>query len=802
MKQLNIKFLLALLISMLGVKASAHDIEVKNVDGVSIYYYYVSSTELAVCYRGSNVTLYDNEYMGNVVIPETVIYNGVTYSVTCIGENAFYNCSGLTSITIPNSITSIGNYAFEGCSGLTSIIIPNSVASIGYGVFEYCRGLTSITIPNSVTSIGDGAFSRCSSLTSITIPNSVTSIGEGAFYECSSLSSIAIPNSVTNIGASAFYGTAWYDNQPDGVVYAGKVAYKYKGTMPSNTNVVLDEGTLGISSSAFSGCSGLTSITIPNSVTNIGDNAFNKTGWYNNQPDGLVYAGKVAYKYKGTMPSNTNTVLNEGTLGISSSAFSGCSGLTSIIIPNSVTNIGSEAFRECTSLTNVTIGNSVTSIGDLTFALCIGLTTITIPNSVATIGNSTFYGCSGLTSIAIGNSVTSIGEAAFTRCSGLTNIAIPNSVTIIGRGAFQDCSSLSSIDIPNSVTSIGTSAFNGCSGLTSITIGNSVTSIGYYAFQDCSGLTEVHISDLAAWCNIMFNNDHYVNPLYYAKHLFLNGEEITELNIPNSVTCIGNSTFEYCSSLTSITIPNSVTSIGDYAFRGCSGVTNVSIGSSVTSIGLQAFQNCDNLLTVKSEIEEPFNCSGRFSTNTLRNGTLYIPAGTKDLYTRFDGWREFLKIEEVGGEQEQYVWLTIKDGRGSTMLKVKKGAVQELAVKPEAGWKILMATMDGTDISAQIKNSNVYTTPAIMNDATINIIYEMDDPSGTVTARQSKADIKVVDDGVVISNAEPQSRCVVYSSSGQQVVNTVIEDGSRKITLQKGQVYILTINGRTLKFAL
>ena len=172
------------------------------------------------------------------------------------------------------------------------------------------------------------------------------------------------------------------------------------------------------------------------------------------------------------------------------------------------------------------------------------------------------------------------------------------------------------------------------------------------------------------------------------------------------------------------------------------------------------------------------------------------------MYTRFDGWREFLKIEEVGGEQEQYVWLTMKDGRGSTMLKVKKGATQELAVKPEAGWKILMATMDGTDISAQIKSGNVYTTPAIMNDATINIVYEMDDPSGTVTARQSKADIKVVDDGVIISNAEPQSRCVVYSSSGQQVVNTVIEDGSRKIPLQKGQVYILTINGRTLKFAL
>ena len=406
----------------------------------------------------------------NTTIPETV---------TSIGDYAFYQSLYLTSIIIPESVTCIGDYSFAFCHGLTNITIPKSVKSIGNRAFDACGGLKSIvveegnpvydsrngcnaiietasntlilgrpntTIPESVTSIGNYAFWGSWSLTSITIPESVTSIGEGAFLNCNSLTSITIPESVKSIG-----------------------------------------------NRAFDACGVLNSIAIPESVTSIGRSAFDGTPWFENQPDGMIYAGKIAYKYKGNMPENTAIEIKEGTIGIADAAFENSSGLTSIIIPEGVANIGDHTFANCDGLTSITIPESVTTISDYAFFNCTGLTSITIPNSVMSIGDNTFYGCSGLTFVSIPESVTKIGICTFSNCKGLTSITIPKSVTSIGNYAFDFCTGLTSINIPESVTSIGEHAFYGCTSLTSITIPKSVTTIGEEAFFCCNGLTSIKV---------------------------------------------------------------------------------------------------------------------------------------------------------------------------------------------------------------------------------------------------------------------------------------------------------------------
>ena len=313
-------------------------------------------------------------YFGVVVIPESVEHEGAAYSVTSIGDFAFSDCYGLTSVTIPNSVTSIGENAFYYCSGLTSVTVPNSVTSIGDNAFQRCSGLTSVTIGNSVTSIGRMVFSGCSGLTSVTIPNSVTSIGKYAFDGCSGLTSVTIPNSVTSIGDYAFDGCS------------------------ALTSVSIGNSVKTIGEAAFKECSGLTSVTIPNSVTSIGSSAFSGCS-------GL------------TSVSIGNSVTSIGYF-----AFSDCYGLTSVTIPNSVTSIGENAFYYCSGLTSVTIGNSVKTIGEDAFKKCSGLTSVTIPNSVTSIGSSAFSGCSGLTSVTIGNSVKSIRTEAFANCPELLDV--------------------------------------------------------------------------------------------------------------------------------------------------------------------------------------------------------------------------------------------------------------------------------------------------------------------------------------------------------------------------------------------
>ncbi|MBO7651822.1 MAG: leucine-rich repeat domain-containing protein [Bacteroidales bacterium] len=358
------------------------------------------------------------------------------------------------------------------------------------------------------------------------------------------------------------------------------------------TSLTIPSSVTWIDSYAFCGCSGLTLVSIPNSVTRIGQCAFSGCS-------GLTEV---------TIPNSVTS--------IECSAFSGCRGLSYVSIPSSVTSIDCSAFDNCSELTSIIVeqGNIVYDSRDNcnaiikteTNTLISGCMNTIIPNSVTSIGSSAFQGCSGLTSVTIPNSVTNIGNGAFVGCNGLTSLTIPNSVTSIGDGAFKNCTGLTSVTIPNSVTSIGGSAFEGCSGLESVAIGDSVTRIGQFTFYNCIGLTEVTIPNSvtsigqSAFTNTGWYNNQLDGILYLDNWcLGYKGDSPTgSLAITEGTKIIGDGAFKDCTGLTSVTFPNSVTLIGYNAFSGCNGLISVTIGNSVTSIDVNAFSDCSGLTSV------------------------------------------------------------------------------------------------------------------------------------------------------------------------------------------------------------
>ena len=501
-----------------------------------------------------------------LVLPDTV---------TKIGDYVFYYNTSLTSITIPSGVTSIGTYAFYKNTGLTSITIPSSVTSIGEWAFSGCYNLESVTFKsgNQLTSIGDYAFSN-TGLTSITIPSSVTSIGNGAFnnikvlnYTGSATGSPWGASSVnpyvdgdfvysdnTKTVLQAYLGTASSVTIPSSVTSIGNNVFSVCSNL---SNVTFESGSqlTSIGNNAFSNA-GLTSITIPSSVTSIGNGAFNniKIVYYTGSASGLPWGALSVNPYIDgdfVYSDNTKTVL-QAYLGTSSA----------VTIPSSVTSIGDKAFYENKNLTSITIPSSVTSIGDYAFYNNIDLTSITIPSSVTSIGSYTFYNCSNLSNVTFesGSQLTSIGSNTF------------------------PSKNLKSIIIPSNVTSIGSYAFDG------------IKVLNYTGSASGSPWGAVSI-------NPYVDGDFaYSNSTKKALKGYIGSS--SSVVIPSGVTSIGANAFSHLN-LTSVTIPSSVTSIEGGAFAD-SGLTSITVPSSVTSIGWIAFMGMDTVYYSGSATGSPW----------------------------------------------------------------------------------------------------------------------------------------------------------------------------------------------------
>lgn len=574
----------------------------------------------------SELSLFRPNFNGNTVIE---YFDEMKYCSPNVLEKAFYYCTNLKSIDLTNvtSMSGKGNYLrgcinleyFHGIDGERGVL---NLVNLNNAEFTYwfsgCKKLERITSLGFISTIRPWAFAGCSALESVTGISTVTSIGNNAFENCSSLSTITLQN-ITRIDYDAFNSCSSLEycggeDSPQGELnlpnLAGTLGYRaFKGCVKLTSIASLGSIT-SIGSSAFENCSLLATINFPSTITSVGANAFNNTAWLNNQPNGSIIIGdSVLYTYKGNI-------------------------VGSYVIPNNIMLICDEALMSQVSLISLTLGSGVTNIGKNVFNNCSNLSTIVVDSNNATYDSRD--NCNAI-----------IKTSSNTLIAGCQNTVIPNSVTSIGDQAFYSCTGFTSVTIPEGVISIGKEAFRNCRNLTTVTLPNSIRSTSASSFEG-SAISTVNINNVECLCNIKCDStsNMWTNSDNIEARVYINGEELTDVIIPNGVTEI-NSGFHGLKYIKSVVIPDSVTTINGYAFKDCKGILTVIIGSGITSIRTYAFERCISLqsFTIKATIPPTVSNGYLDSTNDC---PIYVPSSSVNAYKTASGWSRYAsRIEAI-----------------------------------------------------------------------------------------------------------------------------------------------------------
>ncbi len=600
----------------------------KDIQGNSFELDLISAPEVLIIPQGTT-EIGPEMFRACAALKEVVLPEGLK----TIESMAFFNCLNLRSIILPESLEKIGNSAFYNCKSLSEILIPDNVSELGYEAFGWCTTLTNIKLPKDLKTIPSYSFAGCESLKNIVIPSSVMGIRGGAFSNCASLKEIEIPANVTSIDASAFTGCT---------------ALQKLVVATDNTNFVSLGGVLydkNFTTTVFVPDS-VTSVELPATVTD------------------FSFAGKANLRAV-TFAENSQLEVIPG------GAFSGCTSLTSIVIPNNVKWIYSSAFHNCTNLESVHL-----------------------PDGITRIEAMTFNGCSKLSSIILPKKLESIGYNAFGNCNALKNIIIPDSVKTIDEYAFTSCTALESVHIPAGVTSLDIDAFNYCTNLSEINIdpNNSV----YYSYDGIvyDKLTGKQLIIPIGYCGVIVIPDGVTAIGSGTEYHYAGYPKITGVVIPDSVTVIGSNAFYYCESLKSVTIPNSVTRIESCAFGYCKRLKNIEIPDSVSYIGESAFMFCSSLRSVEIpegitliESQTFFDCTNLLKVklpSTLKTIERNGFAGLSNLYQIINNSNISLSFENR--EYGDITWQAkmITDASGNTTYAPGYGAFE--INETEDGW--------------------------------------------------------------------------------------------------------------------